>query len=121
MLLKILLAFFLGGLLCLIAQLLIDKTRLTPAKILVSYVVFGVFLGAVGLYEPLFKIFGCGASVPLIGFGGNIARGVREAVLKDGFFGALSGSFSAASAGCTVSLLSGLVSSLLSRGGSKRL
>ncbi len=121
MLLKILLAFFLGGLLCLIAQLLIDKTKLTPAKILVFYVVVGVFLGAIGLYEPLFKIFGCGASVPLIGFGGSIARGVREAVLKDGIFGALGGSFSAAGVGCTVALLSGLIASLFSRGGSKNL
>ena len=78
MLVKSLIAFLVGGFLCIIAQILIDKTSLTPAKILVSFVVFGVFLGAVGLYEPLFEFSGCGVSVPLLGFGGNVARGVKE-------------------------------------------
>ncbi len=121
MILKPFLAFLIGGFICVIAQILIDKTSFTPAKILVCFVISGVILGAVGLYEPLFKIFGCGVSVPLIGFGGNIAKGVKEAVLKDGFFGALKGAFSAASAGCAVSLLTGFIACLFSRGKSKRL
>lgn len=121
MFLKLALSFLLGGFFCVIAQILIDKTKLTPARILVSYVVFGVFLGAVGIYEPLFKIFGCGISVPLVGFGGNIAKGVKEAVLKDGILGALSGPFTAAAAGSELALLSGLISSFFSRGKSKNL
>ena len=121
MILKAVFAFLMGGFICVIAQILIDKTNLTPARILVSYVVFGVFLGAVGLFEPLFDIFGCGISVPLIGFGGNIAKGVREAVDKDGFFGVLSGSLTAASPGLTASLLFGLLSSLFSKGNAKNL
>ena len=72
-------AFAVGGLLCVVAQLLIDLTRLTPARILVAFVVAGVALGAVGLYEPLYRFAGCGVSVPLLGFGGALARGVREA------------------------------------------
>ena len=121
MLIKSLLAFLLGGTLCVIAQILIDKTSLTPAKILVGYVVFGVILGALGIYPILFKYFGCGASVPLIGFGGNIAKGVREAVTEKGIFGILGGAFSSAAVGCTVSLLSGFSASLLFRSKSKRL
>ncbi len=121
MITKALLAFLIGGLFCVLAQLLIDKTSLTPAKILVCFVVFGVFLGGVGLYKPLFEISGCGASVPLIGFGGNIAKGVKEAVDKDGIFGVLGGAFSSASVGCTVALLSGFISSVFFKGKSKRL
>ena len=121
MLIKSLLAFLVGGLFCVIAQLLIDKTSLTPARILVFFVVLGVFIGAVGLYEPLFDIAGCGASVPLIGFGGNIAKGVKEAVDKEGIFGVLGGSYSASAIGCTVSLISGLLISFFSKGKSKRL
>ena len=121
MITKALLAFLMGGAICLIAQILIDKTKLTPAKILVFYVVFGVFLGAVGVYEPLFKIFGCGISVPLIGFGGTVAKGVREAVTSDGLIGALSGSFSAMGAGAVVALISGLIASFFVRGKSKKM
>jgi stage V sporulation protein AE len=99
MILKPFLAFILGGFICAIAQILIDKTKLTPARILVCFVVFGTFLGAIGLYEPIFEIFGCGISIPLIGFGGNIAKGVSEAVEKHGFLGALEGAFTASSAG----------------------
>lgn len=121
MLLKAFLSFLMGGLICAIAQILIDKTKLTPARILVLYVVFGVFLGAVGLYEPLFEIFGCGISVPLVGFGGNIAKGVKEAVSEDGFFGAIGGAFRAAGAGCTVALLAGLLAAVFSKGNSKNL
>ena len=121
MITKTLLAFLLGGFLCLIAQILIDKTSLSPTKILVSYVVFGVFLGAFGIYDRLFDIFGTGASVPLIGFGGNIARGVREAVEKHGFLGALEGSFTAAGAGIAVSLLSAFIIALIFSSKSKKL
>jgi len=121
MIIKSLMAFLVGGLFCLIAQILIDKTSLTPAKILVSYVVFGVFLGGVGIYEPLFKLSGCGVSVPLIGFGASVARGVRESIINDGFLGVLSGAFTAAAIGCTVSLLMGFSVSLFFKGKSKRL
>ena len=84
-------AFLVGGLLCLIGQVLIDKTKLTPARILVSYVVAGVILGAVGLYQPLAEFAGAGATVPLTGFGNTLARGVKEAVQEDGFLGIFTG------------------------------
>ena len=80
-------AFLVGGVLCLIGQLLIDKTKLTPARILVSYVVIGVFLGATGVYERLVEFAGAGATVPLTGFGNTLAKGVREAVQQQGFLG----------------------------------
>lgn len=121
MIIKSILAFLIGGIFCIIAQILIDKTSLTPAKILVSFVVFGVFLGGVGLFEPLFELAGCGASVPLLGFGGNVAKGVREAVDSEGFFGILSGAFKAAAIGCTASLVMGFIMSVFFRGKSKRL
>ena len=103
-LLPYLLAFLMGGFLCLIAQLLIDLTSLTPAGILVSYVVFGVFLGAVGLFTPLKEIFGTGITVPIVGFGGVIAEGVKKAIGEVGLLGALTGGFTAASAGCAAAL-----------------
>ena len=84
MLTKALLAALVGGLFCVLAQILLDKTRLTPARILVFYVVFGVFLGAVGAFEPLFNLAGAGATLPLVGFGATVARGVREAVDAEG-------------------------------------
>jgi len=118
---KILLAAIFGGAICAFAQLLIDKTSLTPARILVFTSVTGVILGAVGLYEPLFKIFGCGVSVPLLGFGGNIAGGVRDAVSERGFFGAIEGAFSTAAPGSTAALLSGFIASLFSKGKPKEL
>lgn len=121
MLLKLISAFIFGGSICLFAQILIDKTKLTPAKILVCFVVFGVILGAVGLYEPLFKIFGCGISVPLIGFGSAVASGVREAVARDGIFGAIGGAFSAMGAGAALSLVAGLISAFFVRGKSKKM
>ena len=121
MLIKSLLAFLVGGLVCVFAQILIDKTSLTPAKILVFYVILGVFIGGIGLFEPLFDLAGCGASIPLIGFGGNIAKGVKKAVDEMGIFGILSGAFSSAAIGCTVSLLMGFLMSLFFRGKSKRL
>ena len=121
MLTKSILAFLFGGALCLIAQILIDKTSFTPAKILVSYVVFGVFLGAVEVYPILFDVFGAGASVPLIGYGGNIAAGVREAVERHGFFGAIEGAVMASGAGLSASVFSAFITSILFKAKSKRL
>lgn len=106
-------AFLVGGALCLIAQVLIDKTKLTPARILVSYVVTGVFLGAIGVYEPLVDFAGAGATVPLTGFGYNIAKGVKEAVQEQGFLGILTGGLKSTSGGITAAILAGLVASLL--------
>lgn len=121
MLLKLFLSFAVGGLLCAIAQILIDKTALTPAKILVVYVVFGVFLGGIGLYEPIFKAAGAGISLPLVGFGGNVAKGVKEAVDSGGLMGVIKGPMSAMSAGVTLALLLGFIYSLVSKSKSKRL
>lgn len=118
---QIILTFISGGIICVIAQLLIDLTRLTPARILVSYVCFGVFLYAVGAYNPLFEIFGAGVSVPLIGFGANIGQGVMEAVDKDGILGAISGGLSASSAGICATLILGLFASLIFKSRSKRM
>lgn len=109
-------AFIFGGALCVIAQILLDKTKLTPARILVLYVVIGVILGAVGLYEPFANFVGAGASVPLTGFGYNISRGVREAIDKDGIFGIISGSLTAAAAGTTSALFFGYLAALVFRG-----
>lgn len=106
-------AFLVGGLLCLIGQILIDKTKLTPARILVSYVVIGVLLGALGVYEPLVKFAGAGATVPLTGFGYNIAKGVKEAVQEDGFLGILTGGLKATAGGITAAIMAGLIASLL--------
>ena len=117
---KAVFAFLIGGLICVIAQLLIDLTKLTPARILVLYVCFGVFLGGVGLYEPLFNFAGAGISVPLIGFGGTVARGVMEAVDKDGLIGVLTGPFTAAAAGCSAALVFGYLCALIFKGKPKR-
>lgn len=106
-------AFLVGGALCLIGQILIDKTKLTPARILVSYVVVGVILGAVGLYEPLVEFAGAGASVPLTGFGNLIAKGVRKAVDEKGFLGILTGGLTASAGGITAAVLAGLLASFL--------
>lgn len=106
-------AFLVGGAICLIGQILIDKTKLTPARILVSYVVIGVILGALGLYEPLADFAGAGATVPLTGFGYNIARGVKKAVLEDGFLGILTGGLKATAGGITAAILAGLIASFL--------
>ena len=106
-------AFLVGGALCLIGQILIDKTKLTPARILVSYVVAGVLLGAVGLYPKLIEFAGAGASVPLTGFGSLLAKGVKEAVMKDGFLGIFAGGLKAAAGGITAAIIAGLVASFL--------
>lgn len=106
-------AFLVGGLLCLIGQILIDKTKLTPARILVGYVVAGVVLGAVGVYKPLVEFAGAGASVPLTGFGYNLAKGVKEAVTENGFLGVFTGGLKATAGGITVAVTAGLLASLI--------
>ena len=106
-------AFLVGGCICLIAQLLIDYTKLTPAKILVSFVVLGVLLGGIGLYQPLVDFAGAGASVPLLGFGNTLARGVREAIKESGFLGIFTGGLKATAGGITVAIVAGLLVSLI--------
>ena len=112
-------AFWVGGLLCVIAQILIDRTKLTPARILVGYVVTGVVLTAFGIYEPIVKFAGCGATVPLTGFGYSIAKGVEKAVRMYGLLGALSGGLTATAAGIAAALVFGFIASLCFRGKSK--
>ena len=99
-------SFLVGGLLCVFAQILIDKTKITPAYILVGYVCAGVVLSAVGLYEPFKEFAAAGATVPLTGFGNLLATGVREAVAEKGLFGALTGGLTATAAGITATILS---------------
>lgn len=102
-----------GGILCLIGQILIDKTKLTPARILVSYVVAGVLLGAIGIYEPITEFAGAGATVPLTGFGYTLSKGVKEAVQQDGFIGILTGGLKTTAGGITAAIIAGLIVSLL--------
>ena len=108
-------AFLVGGLLCAIGQILIDKTKLTPARILVAYVVAGVFLSAVGLYKHIVDFAGAGATVPLTGFGYTLAKGVKEAVDQTGFIGILTGGLKSTAGGIAAAILSGLIVSLLFR------
>jgi len=108
-------SFLIGGAICLVGQLLIDKTKLTPARILVSYVVAGVILGAVGLYAPFAEFAGAGAAVPLTGFGNTLAKGVREAVDEQGFLGIFTGGLKATAGGITAAILAGLLAALLFR------
>lgn len=108
-------SFLIGGAICLVGQLLIDKTKLTPARILVSYVVAGVILGAVGLYAPFAEFAGAGAAVPLTGFGSTLAKGVREAVDEQGFLGIFTGGLKATAGGITAAILVGLLAALLFR------
>ncbi len=108
-------AFAVGGGLCLIGQILIDKTRWTPARILVSYVVLGVILGGLGVYEPLADFAGAGATVPLTGFGNTLAKGVREAVDQQGFLGIFTGGLKATAGGITTAITAGLLAALLFR------
>lgn len=105
-------AFLIGGGLCLIGQVLIDKTKLTPARILVSYVVIGVILGGVGVYKPFAEFAGAGASVPLTGFGNLLAKGVREAVDEQGFLGIFLGGLKATAGGISAAIFAGLLASL---------
>lgn len=108
-------AFLIGGLICVVGQLLIDLTKMTPAKILVLFVCLGVLLGGIGLYPKLVDFAGAGATVPLTGFGNALAEGVRDAIRKDGFLGVITGGFQACAAGVTVAMLSGLVVALVCR------
>ena len=113
-------AFAVGGAFCVIAQILIDKTSITPARILVAYVVAGVILGAVGVYEPLVEFAGAGATTPLTGFGFLISKGVREAVAQKGLIGALTGGISAAAGGISAALIFGFLATLVTRGKPKK-
>ena len=109
-------AFLVGGLFCLLGQIIIDKTKLTPARILVIYVVAGVILGGLGIYEPLVKFAGNGAATPLTGFGYLIAKGVREAVDEKGLLGALTGGLSASAGGIAAALVFGYLAALIFKG-----
>ena len=106
-------AFAVGGALCLIGQILIDKTKLTPARILVFYVVIGVILSALGLYQPIAEFSGAGASVPLTGFGNTLAKGVKKAVESEGFMGIFTGGLKACAGGITAAIIAGLTASIL--------
>lgn len=113
-------AFCVGGLLCVIGQLLIDLTKLTPARILTSYVVAGVILGGIGVYEPLKKWAGAGASIPLTGFGNTLAQGVKKAVEENGFIGIFTGGFTAAAAGICAAVFFGYVMAMIFKAREKR-
>lgn len=110
-----LMAFLIGGCICVIGQLLIDYTRLTPARVLVTFVVLGVVLEAFRLYQPLVDLAGCGATVPLTGFGYTLAKGTRNAVEESGWLGIFTGPLSSGSAGISAALFSGLIVSLVSK------
>ena len=106
-------AFLVGGCICLVGQVLIDKTKLTPARILVSYVVLGVLLSGLGIYEKILKFAGAGASVPLTGFGNLIAQGIRNEVDQHGFLGIFTGGLTATAAGITIAVMAGVLASFL--------
>lgn len=112
-------AFLVGGAICLIGQLLVDYTKLTPARILVTFVVLGVVLGGLGLYQPLVDWAGAGATVPLTGFGNTLVQGTKAAIREDGLLGVLTGPLSAGSAGITAAILCGLIVSFLAKPKSK--
>ena len=113
-------AFLCGGVLCAIGQILIDKTKLTPARILTGYVVAGVILSAVGLYQPIADWGGAGATVPLTGFGHALAKGVREAVAQKGWLGVLTGGLTATAGGITAAVVFGVVMPTIFKPGDKR-
>ena len=108
-------AFFVGGLICVVGQVLMDLTKLTPGRILVGFVVAGVFLGAVGVYEPLVNWAGAGATVPLTGFGYNLVKGTKEAIATDGLAGVLTGALTAGAGGVTAAVLCGLLVSFVTK------
>ena len=112
-------AFLVGGLFCAVGQVLIDKTKLSPARILVGYVVAGVLLSALGLYQPLVEFAGAGATVPLTGFGHLLATGVQKAVAEKGILGALTGGLTASAAGITAAMIFGLLVALIFNPGDK--
>lgn len=113
MILDIIKAFIIGGVFCAVGQLLIDYTKLTPARILTGYVVAGVILSAVGLYKPLVKFAGAGATVPLTGFGHLLAEGIRKSISEDGFLGVFTGGMTAAAGGITAAILFGLIAAVV--------
>ncbi len=113
-------AFIVGGIFCAIGQVLIDYTKLTPARILVAYVVSGVVLGAIGIYDKLIEFAGAGASVPLTGFGNLLANGVKKAIAEDGLLGILTGGLTASAAGITTAIISGLLVALIFKPKMKR-
>ena len=106
-------AFWVGGLICLIGQILIDKTRLTPARILTGYVVMGIILTAIGIYEPVVEYAGAGATVPLLGFGYSMAKGVEKAVAADGLLGAFTGGLSSTAGGIAAAVFFSLVAAFI--------
>ena len=108
-------AFIVGGIICVIGQVLIDKTKLTAARILVGYVVTGVFLGALGVYKPLTQFAGCGATVPLSGFGYTLSEGVKKAVNERGILGVFTGGLASTAAGITAAMIAGLIMSIIFR------
>ena len=112
-------SFLVGGIICSVGQVLIDYTKLTPARILTAFVVLGVILGGIGLYQPLIDFAGAGATVPLTGFGAALAKGVREAVQKEGWFGIFTGGLKATAGGITVALVASLVAGLLGKSADK--
>ena len=119
MLIKFINAFWVGGLICVVGHILIDKTKLTPARILTSYVVSGVILGALGLYEPLQEFAGAGAGVTLSGFGNTIAQGVKHSVNLHGWLGVFTGAVTSAAAGITAALVFSFLASLAARSADK--
>lgn len=108
-------AFIVGGLICVVGQLLIDWTKMTPARILVTFVCLGVLLGGLGIYPKLVEFAGAGATIPLTGFGNSLAQGVKEAVQKDGLMGAITGGFTACAGGVTIAMLSGLIVAVIAK------
>ena len=112
-------AFWVGGLICVAGQILIDKTKLTPARILTGFVVAGVILGAIGLYKPLVDFAGAGASVPISGFGFLMSEGVRKALAQDGALGILTGGLTSAAAGISAAIVFGLIATLCTKSGDK--
>lgn len=112
-------AFLIGGIICAIGQVLIDYTKLSPARILVLFVVLGVVLSGIGWYQPLVDFAGAGATVPLSGFGHMLAKGVKEAIIEDGLIGAFTGGLTAASAGIAAAIVFGLIVALIFKPGDK--
>lgn len=106
-------SFLIGGLLCLIGQILIDRTKLTPARILTTYVALGVLLGGLGIYEPFAKWAGAGATIPLLGFGNTLAKGVRKSVSEQGIIGVFTGGFTSAAGGICAAIFFGMLVSII--------
>jgi stage V sporulation protein AE len=112
---ELLRCFIVGGLICIIGQILIDKTKLTPARILVTFVTAGVILGALGIYKYVIDFAGCGATVPLLGFGANLAKGAIDGVKSDGILGAFTGGLKASAGGIAAAVFFGYIASLISK------